>query len=93
MPDILTLFPERRRKTPETRKDMMMMVYVVNKGEELNCVFSSYQKAIAYIMMKMDVNKLIEGFKRSFGVDYYYFSDGTYYSIEECELDKGDKYE
>ena len=93
MSDILTLFPERRRKTPETRKYMMMMVYVVNKGEELNCVFSSYQKAITYIMMKMDDKKLINGFERSFDIDYYYFSDGTWYSIEECELDNGGKYE
>lgn len=69
------------------------MVYAVKKGEELKSIFSSYQKAIAYVMMQMNDEKLINGFERSFDVDYYYFSDGTWYSIEEYELDRSDKYE
>jgi hypothetical protein len=69
------------------------MVYAVKKSEELDSIFSSYQKAIAYIMIQVNDKKLINGFERSFDIDYYYFSDGTWYSIEEYELDRGGKYE
>lgn len=70
------------------------MVYAVKKNDNLDSIFSSYQKAVTYIMMHIDdAKRLVRAFERSFDVDYYYFSDGNWYSIEEYELDGSGKYE
>lgn len=64
-----------------------MTVYSVSTKDTTCGIFSSYQKANTYVMMKIEDSNYLFGFERTFGVDCFYFSNGDWYTIKEFEVD------
>lgn len=67
-----------------------MTVYSVSNEDATCGIFSSYQKAVAYVMMKIKDGNFLSGFERierTLGIDCFYFSNGDWYTIEEFEVD------
>lgn len=67
-----------------------MTVYSVSTEDKTCGIFSSYQKANAYVMMKIKGSNPLSGFERAFEVDCFYFSNGDWYTIKEFEVDSYD---
>lgn len=64
----------------------MKEIWILSRGEHLNGVYTSYQKAVHALMMRAILP--LNEFLSDFGVDFFTAANGEVWTIESKEVDR-----